>query len=514
MGIWLFSQLPNLFSPERVAAMIDVGTPESVLGTRRGKAMLALLLAIGFLDFVDASIVNVALPSIRRELGFSVQSLQWVLSAYLVTYGGFMLLGGRLADLVGRRRLVVAGTLVFFASSISGGAAQNPGTLVGSRLAQGVGAAMMLPAALSILTTTFSNPLDRAKALGAWGALGGLASAFGVLLGGVLSDLLNWRWVFFVNPPVCLVVLFAVFRLLPADEPRRRGRVDVIGAVLLTAAMLLLVYTIVEAPDKGWGSGRTVGGLIVAGALLLVFAVFEARQADPLFPFSIFRIKGLGEADLTMVVAMAGFYSMFFFLTLYLQNVLGFSPLKAGLVYIPATFGVAFTAGLGSKLMLKTGTRPLIVLGAFLGAGGILWLSFIPADGSWLGNVFAPLQVMSFGLGFVFFGVTTAAQAGVPEHQAGLAAAMINTSMWLGGALGIAIFSEIATSRTNHRLASGVSQASALTSGFQAALLAAAIFLAAAALIAFRSRNATATDMMGTETEPEADGVLAQTVEV
>jgi EmrB/QacA subfamily drug resistance transporter len=475
--------------------MTDVGTAEPVLGTRRGKAVLAMLLAIGFLDFVDASIVNVALPSIRRELGFSVQNLQWVLSGYLLTYGGFMLLGGRLADLMGRRRLVVAGTLLFFASSISGGAARDPGTLVGSRIVQGVGAAMMLPAALSILTTTFSHPVDRAKALGAWGALGGLASAVGVLLGGVRSDYLNWRWVFFVNPPVCLVVLFAIFKLLPVDGPRHRGRLDIIGAVLLTAAMLLLVYTIVEAPAKGRGAGRTVGGLIGAGALLLAFAVFEARQNHPIFPFSIFKVKGLGEADLTQVIAMAGFYAMFFFLTLYLQNVLGFSPLKAGLVYIPATFGVAFTVGIASKVMLKTGTRPLIVLGALLGAGGIFWLSFIPADGTWLGNVFAPLQIMSFGLGLVFVGVTTAAQAGVPAQQAGQAAAVINASTWIGGALGVAIFSAIAAARTNHRLASGVSQAEALTSGFRAALLASAIFLAMAALIALRSRNATAADM-------------------
>ena len=491
--------------------MIDVGAAEPVLGTRRGKAVLALLLGIGFLDFVDASIVNVALPSIRADLGFSVQNLQWVLSAYLVTYGGFMLLGGRLADLVGRRRLVVVGTALFLVSSISGGAAQNAGTLVGSRLAQGVGAAMMLPAALSTLTTTFNHPIDRAKALGAWGALGGLASAVGVLLGGVLSDLLDWRWVFFVNPPLCVVLLFAIFRLLPADPPVRRGGVDVVGSVLLTAAMLLLVYTIVEAPAKGWGAGRTVGGLLVAGALLLVFALFEVRQEQPLFPFSIFRITGLGEADLTMVVAMAGFYSMFFFLTLYLQNVLGFSPLKAGLVYIPATFGVALTAGIGSKLVLRTGTRPLIVAGAFLGAGGILWLSFIPADGTWLGNVLAPLELMAFGLGFVFFGVTTAAQAGVPEHQAGLAAAMINTSMWLGGALGIAIFSAIGTARTNHRLATGASQPSALTSGIQVALFAAAVFLAVAGLIAFRSRNATQADMVlgAGEPEPEPNPAMA-----
>jgi EmrB/QacA subfamily drug resistance transporter len=491
--------------------MTEVRTAEPVLGTARGKAVLALLLAVGFLDFVDASIVNVALPSIRRELGFSVQNLQWVLSGYLLTYGGFMLLGGRLADLLGRRRLVIAGTLVFFASSISGGAAQNPGMLVGSRLAQGVGAAMMLPAALSILTTTFQHPLDRAKALGAWGALGGLASAVGVLLGGVLSDYLNWRWVFYVNPPVCLIVLIAAVRLLPVDESRHRGRVDVIGAILLTAAMLLLVYSIVEAPDKGWSAGRTIGGLVGAGALLAVFAAFEARQDHPLFPFSIFRIKGLGEADLTQVVAMAGFYSMFFFLTLYLQNVLGFSQLKAGVVYLPATFGVAFTAGIASKLMLRTGTRPLIVIGALLGAAGIFWLSFIPADGTWLGNVFAPLEVMSFGLGFVFVGVTTAAQAGVPEEQAGLAAAMINASMWLGGALGIAVFSAIGASRTKHRLASGFSQPDALTSGFRIALLASAISLAVAAVIALRSRNATHTDLIGAhaETLPAPEPVQA-----
>ena len=485
--------------------MIDLRPAESALSTARGKAVLTLLLAVGFLDFVDASIVNVALPSIRRDLGFSVQNLQWVLSGYLLTYGGFMLLGGRLADLIGRRRLVVAGTLLFLVSSMAGGAAQNPETLVGSRLAQGVGAAMMLPAALSILTTTFHNPVDRAKALGAWGALAGLASGLGVLLGGILSDYLNWRWVFFVNPPVCVVILVAIFRLLPADGARQRGRLDVVGAVLLTAAMLLLVYSIVEAPDRGWGAGRTIGGLVGAGVLLLVFAIFETRQEHPLFPFSIFKIKGLGEADLTQVIAMAGFYSMFFFLTLYLQNVLGFSPLKAGLVYLPATFGVALSAGIASKLMLKTGTRPLIASGALLGAGGIYWLSFIPADGTWLGNVFAPLEIMSFGLGFVFVGVTTAAQAGVPERQAGLAAAMINASNWIGGALGIAIFSAIATSRTHHRLASGHSPADALTSGLRVALLASAIFLAAAAVIALRSRNATATDMLALPDPEEVD---------
>ena len=475
--------------------MTAVGTAEPVLGTARGKAVLALLLAIGFLDFVDASIVNVALPSIRKDLGFSVQNLQWVLSGYLLTYGGFMLLGGRLADLLGRRRVVLTTNDCVLRQLDLWRPCPEPGTLIGSRLAQGVGAAMMLPAALSILTTTFDHPVDRTKALGAWGALAGLGSAVGVLLGGALSDYLNWRWVFFVNPPVCLIILFAIFRLLPADGPRHQGRVDVVGAVLLTAAMLLLVFTIVEAPDKGWGAGRTIGGLIGAGVLLLAFSAVETNQKEPLFPFSIFKIKGLGEADLTMVVAMAGFYSMFFFLTLYLQNVLHFSQIKAGVVYVPATFTVALAAGIGTKLMVKTGTRPLIVVGALFGGSGILWLSFIPVHGTWLGNVFGPLEVMSFGLGLVFLGVTTAAQAGVPERQAGLAAAMINASTWLGGALGIAIFSAIASSRTSHRLASGVPQPDALTSGFRVALLASAISLLVAALIAFRSRNAAAGDL-------------------
>jgi hypothetical protein len=288
----------------------------------------------------------------------------------------------------------------------------------------------------------------------------------------------------------------AIVSLLPADPPRRSGRLDYGGALLLTAAMLLLVYTIVEAPSKGWGAGRTIGGLAGSAVLLVMFAAFEARQKHPIFPFSIFSIKGLGEADATQVIAMAGFYSMFFFITLYMQNVLHFSQIRAGLAYLPTTFGVAIGAGIATKLMPKAGTRPLIVGGALLGSGGVLWLSFIPVHGTWLGNLFVPLEIMALGLGLIFVGVTTAAQAGVPEQQAGLAAAMINASTWLGGALGIAIFSAIATSRTSARLRHGATQAAALTSGLRAALLAAAIFLAVAAVIAVRSRNATASDLV------------------
>jgi EmrB/QacA subfamily drug resistance transporter len=461
-----------------------------VLSTRRGKQVLLLLLSVAFLDFVDASIVNVALPSIRADLGFSIQNLQWVLSGYLLTYGGFMLLGGRAADLLGRRRLLVAGTTVFGLSSLAAGISAGEGLLIAARMVQGLGAAMMLPAALSILTTTFTEASDRHRALGAWGGIAGLASAAGVFLGGVLSDGPGWRWVFFVNLPVCLLVLRATFRLVPADGRRvRTESFDVAGAVLATVGMLLLVYTIVEAPDAGWGEPRTIAGLAGAAAILTAFTVNELRRPSPLFPFSILRIPGLAAADVTQMIAMAGFYAMFFFITLYMQGVLGFSQTAAGAAYLPTTFAIAISAGVCSLLFTRIGTRPVIAGGALLGAIGVFWLSRIPVDGTYVRDLLPPLVILALGLGAVFVGVTTAAQAGVPADKAGLAAALINTSTWLGGALGVAIFSAIATGRTNALLAAGTPRPEALTEGFQRAIFACAIFLLAAAVIALRATN-------------------------
>ena len=464
--------------------------PTPVLDTKRGKQILILLLAVAFLDFIDASIVNVALPSIRADLGFNVRNLQWVLTGYLLTYGGLMLLGGRAADLFGRRRLLVAGTVQFALSSFAAGVSPNDTVLIVARMVQGAGAAMMIPAALSTLTTTFNEPGDRYKAMGAWGAVGGLASAVGVFLGGVITHFIDWRWVFFVNLPAAALILRAIVRLIPADEKvTRRGRLDVLGAVLVTAGMLLLVYTIVEAPTVGWGDARTIAGFAGAGAILAVFAGYEARHRNPVFTFSIFRVKGLAAADVTMVTAMAGFYTLFLFITLYLQNVLALSPLQAGAAYVPPTLGVALSAGIATNLMGKVGTRPVIVIGAVLGAGGIFWLSKIPVDGSYWSNVLPGLMVTALGLGGVLVGTTTAAQGGVSPDKAGLAAALINSSLWLGGALGVAIFSAVATSVTADRLAAHASQAGALTAGLQNGLLLAAIFLAAAAVIALRSPN-------------------------
>ncbi len=470
--------------------MTAIDPEVSVLATRRGKLTLLFVCAVAFLDFVDASIVNVALPSIRHDLHFSVQNLQWVLSAYLLTYGGFLLLGGRAADLLGRRRVLTGGIAIFALSSLTGGLAPNSAVLIGARLAQGFGAALMLPAALSILTTTFSEGTDRLKALGVWGAVAGIASAVGVLLGGVLAQEFGWRWVLFVNLPLCAILLVSSFTIVTGERRTASfSHFDALGAASVTAAMLLLIYTLIRVPAVGWRSVSTVGGLAGSAVLLIAFLVNEQRHPRPLLPLSIFRIKGLGAADATQVISMAGFYSMFFFVTLYMQNVLHFSPIRAGVSYIPVTLGVAASAGISSKLFERVGTRPIIVGGTLIAASGVYWLSRIPVHGTYISNLLPGLMIMSVGLGAVFTGVTTAANAGVPPDKAGLAAGLVNTSQWFGAALGLAVFSSIATNRTNQLLASHVGAPLALTQGFHRALLASSLFLAGAAVIAVRATN-------------------------
>jgi EmrB/QacA subfamily drug resistance transporter len=462
----------------------------SVLATGRGKLILGLLCSIAFLDFVDASITNVALPLIRDDLHLSVQGLQWVPSGYLLTYGGFMLLGGRLADLLGRRRVVAVGTALVGVSSLAGGLAQNEGTLVAARLAQGFGAALMLPAALSILTTTFTEPADRQKALGVWGGVGGLASAAGVLLGGVLTDGPGWRWVFFVNPPAAALVFVALFRLIDADGPKRVTRgFDLIGAMLATAGMLLLVFALVKAPDDGWGSTATVLRLIGAGVLLAAFIAKEATGRNPLLPLDIFRVRGLAAADVTQLIAFAGFLATFFFLTLYMQNVLGYSPVKTGAAYLPLCGAIAVSAGVTSQLISRIGTRPLIVVGALITSVGVYELSRIPVGGSYVSDLLPGLLIVALGIGAVFVATVTAANDGVPPDKAGLAAALLNASQQLGGALGLAIFSAVATARTSHLLGQHDAAPHALTQGFHRALLVGSVFLLAAALFAVRSPN-------------------------
>ena len=487
------------------AMTASAAPPESFLATGRGKAILAVLCLATFLDVMDGAIVNVAMPTIRTHLGFSVQNLQWVISGYMVTYGGFLLLGGRAGDLIGRRRLLVAGTTLFAAASLTCGLAGSQGLLVGGRLAQGFGAAMMTPAALAILTTTFQGT-DRHKALGVWAGISGMASMAGLVLGGVITQEFGWRWVFFISLPLAAVVLSGTFRILKADHGRSApGGFNAVGAVLVTASMLLLIFTLVNTPDKGWGTGRTIGGLAGSAVLMVAFLVNEQRRAHPLVPLSIFRVKGLAAADATQMIAWAGFSSMFFFVTLYMQNVLGFTQLEAGLSYVPVSVGIGVGSTVATKMFMKTGTRPIIVGGSLLSAGGIMWLSRIPVDGSYLTNLLAPLVIMGLGLGLLYAGVQTAANAGVPRDQAGLAAALITASFQLGSALGLAVFTGIATSRTSHLLAAHTPPPEALTAGFQRALLVSAFCLVAAGAIALRASN--------TRGEPAATPEIQHTLE-
>jgi EmrB/QacA subfamily drug resistance transporter len=476
---------------------------QSLLDSPYGKRLLAVLCAVAFMDFVDASITNVALPHIRVALGFSVQTLQWVPSAYLLTYGGLMLLGGRLADLFGRRRILLLGTALVAAGSLVGGLAGSSGVFVAGRLVQGAGAALMLPAALSTLTTTFTSGAERARALGIWGAVAGLSSAVGILLGGVLVEGPGWRWVMFVNPIACALIVPAVIAVLPADRPAARStRFDLAGGTLLTAGMMLLVFALVKAPTQGWGATATWLELAGAGALLAAFVVTERFVADPILPLSIFRIPGLVAANVTGLVGFAGMLSMFFFLTLYMQTVLGYTPLEAGAAYLPLTFGVGISAGVGAKLMTKLGSRAVICAGALTASAGLLLLARVPVNGSYLPDILPGLIVFALGVGPVFVGVTAAANAGAEDEQAGLVAAILNSAQQVGGALGLAIFSAIATSRTTHLLTSGASVHTATAAGFHDALLAGAAFSAAAAVISLRTVNTNENPMEARDAAP------------
>jgi EmrB/QacA subfamily drug resistance transporter len=485
---------------------LDQTQGASSLSSRRGVAILLLLSLVQFMDILDASILNIALPSIKDDLGFSQQDLQWVVNGYILTYGGFLLLGGRMADLLGRRLVLVTGLVVFAGSSLIGGLAHSSSLLVGARFAQGLGAAMLSPAALSSLTSTFRSTRDRNTALGVWAAVSGIGGAAGVLFGGLLTEGPGWRWVLFVNVPFSLVAFVGAFALLKKERMRARlASFDALGALLVTGGMLLLVYTLVKAPDVGWGATRTIGGLAVAGLTLVAFVANEARVANPLVPMSILRVKGVGVADATQLVAVAGFLPMFFFLTLYMQTVLHYSPIQTGIAYLPLTGGFIIAASISSQLFARIGTKPVMLVGAVIAAGGLYWLSRIPVDGSYVSDILPGLLVASIGLGGLFTGATTAANAGVGEDRAGLAAGLLNTGQQLGTALGLAILSALATARTTALLHAGHDTvAQAATHGYQRALMVGAGFVLAATIVAILAPNARQSEP-AIEEEPVLD---------
>ncbi|HSC49828.1 MAG TPA: MFS transporter [Gaiellaceae bacterium] len=480
------------------------GRKEWSLSSRRGVAILLLLSLVQFMDILDASILNIALPSIKHDLGFSQQSLQWVVDGYILTYGGFLLLGARMADLLGRRLVLVTGLVVFAGSSLAGGLAQSSSLLVGARFAQGLGAAMLSPAALSTLTTTFRSGRERHTALGVWGAVSGLGGAAGVLFGGLLTEGPGWRWVLFVNVPLSAIAFAGAFALLQRDRIRARlAHFDALGAFLVTGGMLLLVYALVKAPDVGWGATRTIAELAGATAILAAFVVNELRVRNPLIPLSILRVRGVAVADATQLVAAGGFVPMFFFLTLYMQTVLGYSPIQTGLAYLPLTGGFIISSGIASQLFARIGTKPVIVAGAVIAAAGLYWLSRIPVDGSYTTDILPGLLVVSLGGGGVFVGVTTAANAGVGEDRAGLAAGLLNTGQQVGTALGLAVLSALATAHTEALLRGRHTVAQAATEGYGRALLAGGVIVLAGAAVALLAPNTRQTAPVFEEEQAE-----------
>jgi EmrB/QacA subfamily drug resistance transporter len=447
--------------------------------------ILAVVATAFFMTILDVSIVNVALPSIAQDLDFSRENLQWVITAYAIAFGGFLLLGGRAADLLGRRRVFMVGVVVFTIASLVCGLAQNEAMLIASRAVQGFGAAIISPAALSIVMTSFEEGPQRNKALGVWGALGGSGAAVGVLAGGVLTEYLSWRWIFFVNVPVGALVLLLAPRIL--HESRREGaerRYDALGAVLVSSGLALLVYAISQAPNEGWGSARTILVLVLSAALLVGFLVNERRVHDPLMPFHIFRVRTVTGANGVGALLGAVIFANFFLLTLYVQQILGFSAMKAGLTFLATAGTAVISAGAAQALTTKFGVKPVLLIGLVLLTGAMVWYSQIPVDGSYATDLLPGYVMVGVGIAFSFIPVQIAALAGVAEREAGLASGLINTSQQIGGAIGTAVASTVFFSHSKDLRAAGHSPADALTHGYGYGFWALAFFGLAAIVAA------------------------------
>jgi EmrB/QacA subfamily drug resistance transporter len=457
-----------------------------------------------FMVVLDATIVNVALPSIQRGLHFSPANLAWVVNAYTLVFGGFLLLGGRAADLIGRKRLFMAGIALFSAASLFNGLAQSSTMLIVGRGLQGLGGALLSPAALSIITTTFTETQERTLALGVWSAIAAGGGAVGLILGGVLTDLASWPWIFIVNVPVGVLALLATLRLVPESRVDMAHRTfDVAGAVTVTSGLVVLVYAIIKAQAWSWGSSRTVALLAVSAAILALFVAIERRSKAPLVRLSIFRIRTLAVADIVLLLVASGLFGMFFFASLYVQEVLGYSPLRAGLAFLPVTAGIVIGAGIAQPLTRRVGLRNLAVAGVMLGAAGLAVLTQLPVHGSYLTNLLSGLFPMSIGMGLTFVPITLLATGGVRDDDAGLASGLFNTAQQVGGSLGLAILSTLAASQTSSLLASShaspasVAGIAARVSGYHVAFLAAALMLAAGGVIlavALRPRHVRAIE--------------------
>ncbi len=431
---------------------------------------LALLCGVQFMVVLDVAIVNVALPSIQTDLHFSQENLQWVISAYALVFGGFLLLGGRLADLLGRKRVFMVGLVIFSLGSLMCGLAWSETSLIAFRALQGLGAAAITPSALSILSITFREGRERNIALGAWGAVGGFGAAAGVLLGGILTDLLSWQWIFFVNVPVGVLGLVLAPVLLAESRDAHGQSHDIPGAVLVTSGLVTLVLGITQGHSWGWASGKTIGVFVVSAALLIAFVVWESRQRDPLVPLSIFaRLPTLTAANVVGFVMGTVLFSVFLILTLYMQDVLGYSPLQAGVAYLAVAGTAVLWANVAAAAVNRIGVKPALVFGMVMLTVGLLSFTQVSADGSYWTDLFPGFLILGVGIPFAFVPITIAALAGTRPEESGLASGLINTSQQIGGAVGIAILSTVAVTRTDDAVAGGIAVPSALTTGFQAA---------------------------------------------
>src|SRR5919201_1762062 len=449
-----------------------------VASPRRKWLALALLSAVQFMVVLDIAIVNVALPSIQVDLGFSEENLQWVISAYALVFGGFLLLGGRAADLLGRRRLFLAGVVVFTVASLLAGLAWSEPSLIGARALQGLGAAVISPAALSILSTTFAEGRERNIALGVWGAVGGFGAAAGVLMGGILTSALSWSWIFFVNVPVGATALVLTPFLLKESRDASVSSFDALGAVLVTAGLSSVVYAITQAGQDGWTAAKTVS-FVAAGLVLLAgFVAWELRHPEPLMRLGILRVKTVSGANVSGFILGTATFSLFLMLTLYMQQVLGYSPMKTGVAYLAVAGTAIFTSAIAAQLVTRIGVKPALLIGMTALTGGLVYFTQVSVGGSYLGDLLPGFLLIAVGLGFSFVPISIAALAGIEAAEAGLASGLINTSQQIGGALGIAALSTIATSRTSDAIATGSTQASALVTGFHGAFVAGAIIAA------------------------------------
>jgi EmrB/QacA subfamily drug resistance transporter len=470
---------------------VDIPTAATRPADRRWVA-LAVLAVAQFMVFLDETVVNVALPSIKDDLGFSQSALAWVVNAYILMFGGLVLLGGRIADLFGRRRMFLGGTALFGLASLLDGLAPTQGMLLGARALQGIGAALATPAALALVTGLFPAGRERTKALGLWGALSGLGFAVGILLGGVITEFSSWRWVFLINVPVALATLVVVPRLVANSRAAGPRGFDLAGAATVTAGTTTLVYALLETSRYGWRSLETHAGVGVAIVLLVAFAQIELRSESPLIPRGFLHRRATLVPNLLQQLLGASLLSSFFLLTLYLQKVLGYTPLEAGFAYLPLAASVAIATGIANKLVPRLGPRPLAAAGLGIASLGLMRLGRAPVDGEYVADILPSLILLGVGAGLSFVSITTAALSRVDEEAAGLASGLLSTSVQIGGALGIAILVSVLSTRTSDLLSSGSTPLAAEVGGLQLAFWIAAAVAQAASLLAGLALRKTA----------------------